>query len=89
MQTIRSIISIIIREYLLTFRNFYDLLIVFMFFLLGILIFIFAIGPDKEIYSKIGIGIIWTLLLFSNNLSINKLFQDDFNDGNLIIYQSL
>ena len=87
MQTIRSIISIIIREYLLTFRNFYDLLIVFKFFLLGILIFIFAIGPDKEIYSKIGIGIIWTLLLFSNNLSINKLFQDDFNDGNLIIYQ--
>ena len=86
MFTVKAILSIFFREYLLTFRNFYDLLTVIVFFVLGILIFIFAIGPDKEIYSQIGVGIIWTLILLSTNLSIKKLYQDDFNDGSLILF---
>ena len=85
MQVINSILSIFLREYLLTFRNFYDVITMIVFFILGILIFVFAIGPNEEIYSQIGVGIIWTLLLLSTNLSIKKLFQDDFNDGNLIL----
>ncbi len=82
----RSIISIFLREYLITFRNFYNVLTVIVFFILGVLIFVFAIGPDKAIYSQIGIGIIWTLILLSTNLSLKKLYQDDFNDGNLILF---
>jgi len=86
MQIINSILSIFYREYLLTFRNFYDVMTTIVFFILGILIFVFSIGPDKAIYSQIGVGIIWTLLLFSTNLSLKKLYQDDFNDGNLILF---
>jgi len=86
MQIINSILSILLREYLLTFRNFYDVMTIIVFFILGILIFVFSIGPIKEIYSQIGIGIIWTLLLLSTNLSINKLYLDDFNDGTLILF---
>lgn len=86
MQTMTCIASIFKREYLLTFRNFYDILMVLIFFLLGVLIFVFAIGPDKKIYSQIGIGLIWTLLLFSSNLSIKKFFQDDFEDGSTILF---
>ena len=85
MQIVNSILSILLREYLLTFRNFYDVMTIIVFFILGILIFVFSIGPIKEIYSQIGIGIIWTLLLLSTNLSINKLYLDDFNDGTLIL----
>ena len=85
MQVINSILSIFLREYLLTFRNFYDVITMIVFFILGILIFVFAIGPNEEIYSQIGVGIIWTLLLLSTNLSIKKLFYDDFNDGSLIL----
>ena len=86
MQTINSILSIFFREYSLTFRNFYDVMTIIVFFILGILIFVFSIGPNKEIYSQIGVGIIWTLLLLSTNLSIKKLVQDDFNDGSLILF---
>ena len=86
MQTIKLFISIFKREYLLTFRNFYDLLTIITFFILGILIFIFSIGPDHKIYNQIGIGIIWTLLLLSTNLSIKKFYQDDFNDGSIILF---
>ena len=86
MQIFRTILIIFTREYLLTYGNFYHIVSVFIFFILGILIFVFAIGLDKEIYSQIGVGIIWTLLLLSTNLSIKKLYQDDFNDGNLILF---
>tara|TARA_B100000315_G_C14389408_1_gene501206 strand:+ start:134 stop:808 length:675 start_codon:yes stop_codon:yes gene_type:complete len=86
MQTIKSLFSIFKREYLLTFRNFYDVLTIITFFILGILIFIFSIGPENKIYSQIGIGIIWTLLLLSTNLSIKKLYQDDFNDGSIVLF---
>ena len=85
-QTIKSAVSIFKREYLLTFRNFYDVLTIVTFFILGILIFIFAIGPEHKIYSQIGIGIIWTLLLLSTNLSIKKFYQDDYNDGSIILF---
>ena len=85
MQTIKKILAILHREFLVTYRNFYDVLTIIIFFILGILIFVFSIGPNKEIYSQIGVGIIWTLLLLSTNLSIKKLFHDDFNDGSLIL----
>ena len=86
MHTIKLFISIFKREYLLTFRNFYDVLTIIIFFILGILIFIFSIGPEHKIYSQIGIGIIWTLILLSTNLSIKKFYQDDFNDGSIILF---
>ena len=70
MLTIKLCIAIFKREFFLTFRNYYDVLTIITLFILGILIFIFAIGPEEKIYSQIGIGIIWTLLLLSTNLSI-------------------
>lgn len=85
MKTINSILALIIREFRLSYRNFSDILSIFIFFLLGIIIFVFSIGPDKDIFNKLGIGIIWTLLLLSNNLSLKKFYQDDFDNGNIIL----
>tara|TARA_Y100000996_G_scaffold414026_1_gene403788 strand:+ start:2536 stop:3216 length:681 start_codon:yes stop_codon:yes gene_type:complete len=86
MNTFKKIFFVFYRDYLLNFRNFYEILNIFIFFILGILIFIFSIGPDYILYKEVGIGIIWSLVILSNNLSIQKLFKDDFEDGNLILY---
>lgn len=86
MRTINSILAIIYREYKITFRNLYDILTILIFFLLGILIFVFSIGTDKEIFNYISTGIIWTLLLLSSNLSIDKFYKEDFKDGNIILF---
>ena len=86
MQTINSIIALFYREFKITFRNFYDLMAIFLFFFLGILIFVFSIGPNKEILNQISVGIIWSLLLLSTNLSIKRFYQDDFNDGNIFLF---
>ncbi|SVE61066.1 uncharacterized protein METZ01_LOCUS513920, partial [marine metagenome] len=50
------------------------------------MIFVFSVGTDNEIFKKIGIGIIWTIILLSNNLSLRKFYQDDFNDNNIILF---
>ena len=86
MNTFKKIFFVFYKDYLLNFRNVYEIFNIFIFFILGILIFIFSIGPDYILYKEIGIGIIWSLVILSNNLSIQKLFKDDFDDGNLILY---
>ena len=39
----------------------------------------------NKIISILGIGIVWTLLLLSSTLSLRKFYQDDFDNGNLLI----
>ena len=87
MQTFNSILAIFYRDYKITFRNIYDVFTILIFYILGIMIFIFSIGTNKEIFNLASIGIIWTLLLLSSTLSINKFYMDDFNDGNMIVYR--
>ncbi len=83
MQIINSIIALFYKEYKIAYQNLYDVFTIILFFLLGIFIFIFSIGPNNEIFQEIGMGIIWTLLLLSNNLSIKRFYQEDFKNGNL------
>ncbi|MDC3075525.1 heme exporter protein CcmB [Pelagibacteraceae bacterium] len=82
---LKKIISFYYREYKLNLSGFQDILTNIIFFFVSIFIFIFSIGPDKETISSIGIGIIWTLLLLSSTLSLRKFYQDDFENGNLLI----
>tara|TARA_Y100001970_G_scaffold291213_1_gene427526 strand:+ start:1960 stop:2634 length:675 start_codon:yes stop_codon:yes gene_type:complete len=86
MRNINSILAIIKREFKITYRNSSSILSLLLFFLLGIIIFVFSIGLEKEILNQIGIGIIWTLILLTNTLSISKFFQEDFFDNNIIIF---
>ena len=86
MKTINSIIAVFQRELRITYRNFSDILSIFLFFLIGVMIFVFSIGANNDIFNQIGIGIIWTLILLTNNLTLRKFYQDDFNDGSLVIF---
>ena len=82
---INSIVALTRREFTIMYKSFYDVLSIMLFFLLGILIFIFSIGSEKEIFNQISIGVIWTLILLSNTLSLRKFFQNDFDDNNIIL----
>ena len=85
MKLLFKLISFYYREYKLNLSGFQDILTNIIFFFVSIFIFIFSIGPDKETISNIGIGIVWTLLLLSSTLSLRKFYQDDFENGNLLI----
>ena len=85
MKFLNKISSFYYREYKLYLSGFQDILTNIVFFFVSIFIFIFSIGPDKETISIIGVGIIWTLLLLSSTLSLRKFYQDDFDNGNILI----
>ena len=85
MQFLKKIIFFYYREYKLNLSGFQDILTNIIFFFISIFIFIFSIGPNKEIISLIGVGIVWTLLLLSSTLSLRKFYHDDFENGNLLI----
>ena len=85
MKHLNKIFFFYYREYKLNLSGFQDILTNIIFFFVSIFIFIFSIGPNKETISVIGVGIIWTLLLLSSTLSLRKFYQDDFENGNLLI----
>ncbi len=85
MNFLRKIISFFYREYKINLSGFQDILTNITFFFISIFIFIFSIGPDTKSLSFFGIGILWTLLLLSSTLSLRKFYQDDFENGNIII----
>ena len=86
MNSLNAILALLTREFRITYRNFPNILSIFLFFILGIIIFVFSVGSNKELFNQIGIGIIWTLILLSNTLAIKKFFQSDFDDNSLIIF---
>ena len=85
---IQSILALSKREFKIIYRNFSSILSIFLFFLLGVIIFVFSIGNNKETFSEIGVGIIWTLILLANTLSLKNFFQNDFDDDNIIIFHA-
>ena len=86
MNSFNSIIAILNREFKITFKNYSDILSILLFFLLGLIIFVFALGVNSELFSQISMGIIWTLVLLSNTLSLKKFFQDDFDDNSIVLF---
>ena len=85
MKFLTKIIFFLYREYKVNLSGFQDILTNIVFFFVSIFIFIFSIGPNNETISLIGVGIVWTLLLLSSTLSLRKFYQDDFEDGNLLV----
>ena len=85
MNFLNKIIFFYYREYKLNMSGVQDILTNIIFFFVSIFIFIFSFGPEKETLSILGIGILWTLLLLSSTLSLRKFYQEDFDNGNLIL----
>ena len=84
---IKSVYCILNRDIKLQMRNLSDIASIIFFFIIIILIFIFSIGPDEKQLSIIGASILWSVLILSTSISINKSLVDDYRDGNFFVYQ--
>ena len=82
---IKKIFLFFQRESKLFFRNIVDIFSNILFFFLSIFIFVFALGTEEQLLKSIGLGIIWSLLLLSSTLSLRKIYEEDFNNGVLVI----
>ena len=74
---------IVARDLRLALRRGADSTMVVTFFILIAVLFPFGVGPDTAILARISPGVIWVTALLASMLSLERLFQADFEDGSL------
>ena len=75
--------AIIRRDLRLALRQGGDGAMAVMFFVLAALLFPFGIGPEPELLARVAPGIIWVTALLAALLALDRMFQDDWQDGTL------
>lgn len=53
------------------------------FFLIAVSLFPFGVGPEPQVLARIAPGVIWVVALLASVLSLDRLYQADFEDGSL------
>jgi heme exporter protein B len=56
---------------------------VVMFFVLTVTLFPLGVGPEANILQRMSSGVLWVAALLASMLSLDRLFQADFEDGSL------
>jgi heme exporter protein B len=74
---------IIGRDLRLAQRHGLDNLMVVAFFVIAVVLFPFGIGPAPNVMARIGAGILLVAALLASLLSLERLFQADYEDGSL------
>jgi len=53
------------------------------FFVIAVVLFPLGVGPELNILARVSAGVIWVAVLLSALLSLDRMFQADFEDGSL------
>ena len=78
-----ALFAILSRDLRLALRQGADTLVVVLFFVISVALFPFGVGPEPETLARIAPGVIWVMALLASLLSLERLFQNDFEDGGL------
>lgn len=75
--------TLIARELRLALRQAGDSLTVVAFFILVTVLFPLGVGPEPAMLARIAPGVVWVAALLAAMLSMERLFQSDYEDGAL------
>lgn len=75
--------AVIARDVALGFRAGGGAVQTALFFALTLLVFAIAVGPDAALLSRIAAPALWAAALLSALVSLDRIFQADFEDGSL------
>lgn len=64
-------------------RNQSEALYPLIFFVLVVILFPFALGPDSALLAGVAAGVVWVAALLAASLSLDNLFRADYADGSL------
>ena len=78
-----SISQLFKRESLIAARNLQSLVNPLMFFSIVIILFPLGVSPDSEFLRTASVGLLWVSALLAMMLSLDNLFQRDFDNGTL------
>jgi len=75
--------ALVVRDLRLALRQGGDAAMVVLFFVLAAILFPFGVGPEPNLLARIAAGVIWVTALLAAMLSLDRLFQGDYEDGGL------
>lgn len=78
-----GVFTVLNRELRLAVRQSSDSVMVVAFFVIAVVLFPFGVGPEPNMLAKIGPGVIWVAALLAAMLSMERMFQADYEDGSL------
>lgn len=78
-----AFLSIVRRDLRLALRQGSDSMMVVMFFVLTVVLFPFGVGPEAGVLERIAAGVLVVTALLASMLSLDRLFQQDYEDGSL------
>lgn len=76
-------LEVVRRDLRLALRQGSDSIMVVTFFILTVVLFPFGIGPESGILERVSAGVLWVTALLASLLSLDRLFQADYEDGSL------
>ena len=79
----KKFLALVQRDLILVYRSANDAWAVLFFFVIAVTLFPLGIGPDPSVLQQFSGGIIWICALLSAMLSLDGVFQSDFDDGSL------
>ena len=75
--------ALVMRDLRLALRQGSDAALVVAFFVLAVVLFPFGVGPEPQLLARIAAGIVWVTALLAALLSLDRLFEQDYEDGSL------
>ena len=76
-------IEVVRRDLRLALRQGSDSVMVVTFFVLTVVLFPFGIGPEVNVLERVSAGVLMVTALLASMLSLDRLFQADYEDGSL------
>ncbi|MQX38481.1 heme exporter protein CcmB [Roseospira navarrensis] len=78
-----AVLAVLRRDLRLALRQGADSLMVVAFFVITVALFPFGVGPEPVVLERISAGVVWVTALLAAMLSLDRLFQTDYEDGSL------
>ncbi|TAN68422.1 MAG: heme exporter protein CcmB [Magnetospirillum sp.] len=76
-------LEVVRRDLRLALRQGSDSVMVVTFFVLTVVLFPFGIGPEVNVLERVSAGVLMVTALLASMLSLDRLFQADYEDGSL------
>ena len=76
-------LAVVRRDVALALRHGSDAAMVVAFFVIAVTLFPLGVGPEPNILARMAAGVVWATALLAAMLSLDRLFQADFEDGGL------
>jgi heme exporter protein B len=78
-----AFLALTARDLRLALRQGGDWAAVAVFFALAVILFPLGVGPEAAVLTRISAGVLWVTALLAALLSLERLFQADWDDGSL------